>query len=481
MQDNIVTTDELLRRIAKAVGPGGDFPVSARVVKDLMDMAESPSTTAQEVARIIRRDPTLSARLLSIVNSSFYGRSVAIKDLTQGIIHLGLKPLVKIVGSLILLKKFVPLASQDGAFAHALRSSITTAILHDQISFVRNKSQGAVVTGDPLLSMLSCLGQLLFSYYYPDLYEASRTRSREKDVSLSQALLAVTGATSLDMSMYVLDTLHLSSDYIQIMKRASEMLDDWSFSQFGESKLNDDARLLTACLQISEVIHSDNSRDHFNSTISEIARIVDIDIQDFNSIISELPRHLKEYCQSIDLAVPSLPDYLKDVSLCTQRGLLVSPEPLQDVREAISSGETVISVIGCTLESLVRAMNFKRAIFLAPNGARSLLEGRLVAGDLGGTGLNSLQFTTEVKGNDNIASLAWYYQKIEVTGMPLFANSWPCIAFPVGFGDVSIGVLYADGKINENNDQTIRDDELATISILAELLDKLVRNQRTGL
>jgi hypothetical protein len=32
MEEKIVTTDELMQRLAKAVGPGGDFPVRLKVL-----------------------------------------------------------------------------------------------------------------------------------------------------------------------------------------------------------------------------------------------------------------------------------------------------------------------------------------------------------------------------------------------------------------------------------------------------------------
>jgi hypothetical protein len=477
MQENIITTDELMQRLAKAVGPGGDFPVSARVVKDLMDMTESATTTAQEVAGVIRRDPTLSPRLLSIVNSSFYGRVTPIKDLTQGVIQLGLRPLIKIVGSLILLKKFVPLARQDGPFAHALSCSITTALLHEQISFLRSKSLKKPTKGDPLLSMLSCLGQLLFSFFYAEIYETARLRSRERDISVSQSLLALTGATAVEMSIHVLESLHLSKEYVDVMRRASEMLEDWSFSQFGEGELNDDARVLAACLQISELLHSNISRAQFTSMMSELFSVTGLEHEEYLTVFRTLPEQLKDYCRNLELNVPSLPDFIKDISFDQNAGEETS-QSLHEIREAVASGETLISIIGCTLDRLVNGMSFKRAVFLTPNGNKSMIEGRLAVGDLGKASIQSLKFPASVIPPGNAASNAWYYQKIEVTGVPIFPNSWPCVAFPVGFGDASVGVVYAD--MADANTQ-LQDSDIATISMMAEILDKSARSQKEGL
>ena len=477
MEYKIVTTDELMQRLATAVGPGGDFPVSARVVKDIMDMTESPTSTAQEVAAVIRRDPTLSPRLLSIVNSSFYGRVTPIKDLTQGVIQLGLRPLIKIVGSLILLKKFVPIARQEGAFAHALSLSITTSLLHEQISFLRSKSIKKTSKGDPLLGMLSCIGQLLFSFYYPEIYETARFRAREREISVSQSLLAVTGVTALEMSMHVLESLHLSKEYLYIMKRSSDMLEDWSFHQFGESELNDDARVLAACLQMSELLHSNISQARFTCIISEFSSVAGLGHEDYLAVLRMLPEQLRDYCRNIDLNVPHLPDFLKDISFDENTNKALAPT-LHEIREAVASGETLISIIGCVLDSLVNNMSFTRAVFLYPNGNKSMIEGRLAIGDLGSESIQSLKFPALVIAPGNAASNAWYYQKIEVTGEPIFPNSWPCIAFPVGFGDISVGVVYAD--IMNGNTQ-LEERDIAIISMMAEILDKSARNQKEGL
>jgi len=478
MEENLITTDELMQRLSKAVGPGGDFPVSARVVKDLMSLSESPTTTAQEVATVIRRDPTLSPRLLSIVNSSFYGRVTPISDLTQGIIQLGLRPLVKIVGSLILLKKFVPLAREEGPFAHALSSSITTALLHEQISFLRSQVDMKPTKGDPLLTILSCLGQLLFSFYYPEIYETARLRARKRDISISQSLLALTGATTLEMSMHILESLNLSKEYVEIIRRASDMLENWSFNQFNQSELNENAKILAICLEVSELLHSNISKAQFKNIISELSSATGLKHTEYLTVLRTLPEQLKEYCHNLDLNVPSLPVFIKNISFDEIKDTDISTHSLHELREAATSGETLISIIGCALDCLVNCLPFTRAVFLTPNGNNSTIEGRLGVGDMGNESIHSLKIPTTLIPPGNVASSAWHHQKIEITGEPVFPDSWPCIAFPVGFGNVSVGVVYAD--MTDIGTQ-LHDSDIATISMMAEILDKSVRNHKEGL
>jgi hypothetical protein len=228
---------------------------------------------------------------------------------------------------------------------------------------------------------------------------------------------------------------------------------------------------------MSELLHSNISQARFTCIISEFSSVAGLGHEDYLAVLRMLPEQLRDYCRNIDLNVPHLPDFLKDISFDENTNKALAPT-LHEIREAVASGETLISIIGCVLDSLVNNMSFTRAVFLYPNGNKSMIEGRLAIGDLGSESIQSLKFPALVIAPGNAASNAWYYQKIEVTGEPIFPNSWPCIAFPVGFGDISVGVVYAD--IMNGNTQ-LEERDIAIISMMAEILDKSARNQKEGL
>lgn len=64
------TTDAL---IAGAIGRAGQLATLPEIALEVMRVAEDPQATGDDLNRVLSNDPTLSARILKIVNSAYYG------------------------------------------------------------------------------------------------------------------------------------------------------------------------------------------------------------------------------------------------------------------------------------------------------------------------------------------------------------------------------------------------------------------------
>src|SRR5262245_37586281 len=59
--------------------------------KALSDLVKSDQSLASQIAEIIRRDPSLSARLLRMVNSVYFGLSARVNNIEEAVFFLGLR------------------------------------------------------------------------------------------------------------------------------------------------------------------------------------------------------------------------------------------------------------------------------------------------------------------------------------------------------------------------------------------------------
>ena len=66
-----------------------DLPTLPRTVLKITELINDPKSSAQDLARIITDDQVLTARLLKLVNSSFYGFPQRISTVTNAIVLLG--------------------------------------------------------------------------------------------------------------------------------------------------------------------------------------------------------------------------------------------------------------------------------------------------------------------------------------------------------------------------------------------------------
>ena len=66
-----------------------DLPTLPRTVLKITELVNDPKSSAKDLARVITDDQVLTARLLKLVNSSFYGFPQRISTVTAAIVLLG--------------------------------------------------------------------------------------------------------------------------------------------------------------------------------------------------------------------------------------------------------------------------------------------------------------------------------------------------------------------------------------------------------
>ncbi|MFC1553593.1 HDOD domain-containing protein [candidate division KSB1 bacterium] len=82
-----VSGKELISRIKE----GEDLPTLSQVAIRIINMASDETVSAQDIGNVITLDPALTARLIRIVNSPFYGFSKKITSVPQAVAILGMK------------------------------------------------------------------------------------------------------------------------------------------------------------------------------------------------------------------------------------------------------------------------------------------------------------------------------------------------------------------------------------------------------
>src|SRR5215217_8422375 len=85
--------DQLLQRIRQCP----TLPSLPAIAMDVLDMAQREEVDIAEIARIISKDPALSSKILRTVNSSFYGRSQSVSQVSQALVILGLQAVKTLV------------------------------------------------------------------------------------------------------------------------------------------------------------------------------------------------------------------------------------------------------------------------------------------------------------------------------------------------------------------------------------------------
>src|SRR5208337_1289454 len=150
-------SDESIRRTVTALG---DLPSLPRTYEALTQALADPDTSLQKVAKIIEQDVGISAKVLQLVNSAFFGISHSMTNIQSAVSYLGINTLKNLVLSVEIFRAFKPQRILPGFSLEELHhhAQLTTH-LAARLPVPKHLSDIAVVAG-----MLHDVGKLVMAW-----------------------------------------------------------------------------------------------------------------------------------------------------------------------------------------------------------------------------------------------------------------------------------------------------------------------------
>jgi len=502
-----LTPDEFLDKLRRALTRNGDFPASAKIVTELKMLTADPQTTANQIAEVILREPSLGVRVLHLVNSSYYKRSKPITTISQAIVQIGMKPLAEMCAGLVLLQRFVPEARKSSAFASCLRKSIVTSLLSSSLALnsMAEKSGKSANTKNAesgyLAGTMAEMGILLMAYYFPQVYENALKRSESKKQDIATSIKQIIGLSPAQLSSEVIRTLNLPQYYADIVSLAEGMISD---TKEATATVNEDViefgRCLGAATYISDAISTGQSAEEMVATINDIQSRFNLKVETLQKVINELPKGLQEHCATLEVSLPQFTVDLETLNLTetvpsTKKVEKPTTGPsdtldigehqqaflqyLKDIQEALDNNEPTASIVTSVMEACAYCLGFNRVLLLLANQGRRALVGRMMLGSI--PNFDPTKFSRPI-GDDSDPyapdNNAFMQGRPIFQGDPLFSDGWPIAAIPVGAGKRAVGVVYAERSGGGSKD--LSPQEQAAIVMLANLLDKSLQRVALG-
>lgn len=488
-----MTAEQFVEKLRNALRKDGDFPASAKIVSELRMLTSDPRTTANQLTEVILREPSLGTRILHLVNSSFYRRAKPIMTVSQAVVQIGMKPLAELCAGLVLLQKFVPVARRGGAFATCLQKTILTSLLSSSLtseSRAAAPAAGASKADEAgyLAGSFAELGTLLLAYYFPQVYEAALKRAEQKRVDLGQAIHEITGLSPLQLSLEVVNALDLPRFYKEVLLASLGKATDGAGSGLlpsEKAEIGRVAKSVQSARNISEVLVTSKNQQELDKVLLEVQKSLNLQSRALDKIVGDLPQVFKKQCDCIELTLPALPAFISDYRAGKGESTavtMVKPSAqtsdefmqyVEEIRQAVESGESTASVITTVMETLAWNIKFDRVLLLLSGQGKKRLAGRMLLGKT--DSLDPKKIERDL-GPDSAPhacdAQAFREGRPMFRGDPVLEGGWPIAALPIGFGQRAIGVIYADRISTEAPELSER--EQAAIAVLAELLDRSV-------
>ena len=176
------------------------LPTLPPVVKRLTKMVESPDVTARDLGRLISSDQVLSAKVLRLVNSPFYGFPGRISSISHAIILLGfnvIKGVVLSASVFDLMEK-----SMVGLWEHSLAS----AVVAGTISRVLGISEPEEVS---TAALLHDIGKVVVNVSMPEDYDKIVKKVQEGRCLFRDAELEIIGTDHSEIGGWLSDEWNL--------------------------------------------------------------------------------------------------------------------------------------------------------------------------------------------------------------------------------------------------------------------------------
>ena len=483
-----IASDDFLKRLRDALQKDGDFPASAKVVNELKMLAGEAKTTANQITEVILREPSLGARILHLVNSSFYRRAKPIMTVSQAVIQVGMKPIADLCAGLVLLQKFVPMARKGGPFANCLKKSVVTSLLSSSFSNEIGGSTDGSRTNETgyIAGSFSELGTLLLAYYFPALYEAAVKRSEQKKIELGDSIKSLTGLTPIELSVEVIKALDLPAFYCDVLMAAQSGVTAPANGKvtLDAEKVRIAAQSVGAGTAVSAVVVAGKGKAELDAALKSVKSRLGIELDAIQSVMGGLTDLFKDHCASIELDLPPLPSYLDSYR---NEAIADADAPgtpsgqsdqfnnfITEIRQAVENREPTASIITTVMETLAWSLGFERVLLLLVNQGRRRFVGRMMLGQVANFNPTTLERPIEDPGSPQADSAAFNTGSTVFHGDPVFEDGWPFAGIPIGFGKRALGVIYAD-RVNQEAELTER--EKAAVAMLADLLDQSIRGQ----
>jgi putative nucleotidyltransferase with HDIG domain len=166
--------DELLDQLDQ-------LPTLPAIGVQINELMNDPSSSAKDIADLLRQDPALTSKLLRLVNSSYYSIPGGVTDVRRALTFLGFNTVSQLILGLSVFSAFEEkspdLFSFSSFWKHSVGSAVAAEVIAKRLSYPKPSDVFAC-------GLLHDLGKLVLSEFSSDAFSAQLKDCRESGISL---------------------------------------------------------------------------------------------------------------------------------------------------------------------------------------------------------------------------------------------------------------------------------------------------------
>jgi HD-like signal output (HDOD) protein/CheY-like chemotaxis protein len=190
-------SDDSIRR---TVGALRDLPSLPRTYDALTQALADPDTPLQKIARIVEQDVGISAKILQLVNSAFFGIANSITSIQHAVIYLGINTLRSLTLSLEIFRVFEPKTALPGFSLEGLeRHARLAAHVAARLPVPKHLAEIPMVA-----AMLHDVGKLILAWKLPERFKELLAEAEKEHCPLYEVEEREYGFSHAEIGAYLL-------------------------------------------------------------------------------------------------------------------------------------------------------------------------------------------------------------------------------------------------------------------------------------
>lgn len=190
------------------------LPSVPSLYSEIVDKMHDPDVTLEDVGNIMAKDLGMTAKILKLVNSAFFGLRRQVSSPAEAVAYLGLDTIKSLVLSMHAFSQFEPPRASGFSMAKLWDHSMQTAAAAKQLTQIelndRKLMDEAFVAG-----LLHDAGKAALAFNFPDQYGKILQQASHSDARLLLAEQENFGANHADVGGYLLGLWGLPTPVVE--------------------------------------------------------------------------------------------------------------------------------------------------------------------------------------------------------------------------------------------------------------------------
>jgi putative nucleotidyltransferase with HDIG domain len=204
-------SDESIKSIISQIE---SLPSLPSIYTEIVTEMQSDDPSIKKVGEIISKDPSMTAKILQMVNSAFFGLFQKIKSPEQAVMMLGSETIKALVLSVKIFSEFNQKSFSwfkiDELFDHSLAVSLyAKAIIKNE-----NPDQG-LINNSMMAGLLHDLGKLILATNFEKSYRQVLAKAQGTDKNLLDLEYEAFGTSHAEIGAYLMGLWRLDNDIIE--------------------------------------------------------------------------------------------------------------------------------------------------------------------------------------------------------------------------------------------------------------------------